>query len=193
MSDWTDEVRARMVREEERLRYKAANLQARGKTVMAAQELVVADDIRAALEEIERLGRVVDASPSLTGLAQLYREQDRLMDDVQSTGKLWHEAEQRAQAAEAKLAEAMTFIMELNRLDGDEADGVAEILANPKFWATEYAHAMGKLASVMEVEERAKRAEAEVERLRRLLERAEPVTTRRLAQDIRAALRGGGK
>lgn len=54
MTDW-DEVRARLVREEERLRYKAANLQARGKTVMAAQELVVADDIRAALEEIERL------------------------------------------------------------------------------------------------------------------------------------------
>ena len=53
--DWTDEVRARMVREEERLRYKAANLQARGKTVMAAQELAVADDIRAALAEIERL------------------------------------------------------------------------------------------------------------------------------------------
>ena len=51
--DWSDEVRARLVREEERLRYKAANLQARGKTVMAAQELVVADDIRAALAEIE--------------------------------------------------------------------------------------------------------------------------------------------
>ena len=55
MSDWTDETRARLVREEERLRYKAANLQGRGKTVMAAQELVVADDIRAALGEIERL------------------------------------------------------------------------------------------------------------------------------------------
>lgn len=55
--DWTDEVRVRLVREEERLRYKAANLQARGKTVMAAQELVVADDIRSALGEIESLQR----------------------------------------------------------------------------------------------------------------------------------------
>ena len=56
--DWSDEVRARLVREEERLRYKAANLQARGKTVMAAQELVVADDIRAALGEIKHFHTV---------------------------------------------------------------------------------------------------------------------------------------
>ena len=68
MTDWSDEVRARLVREEERLRYKAANLQARGKTVMAAQELVVADDIRAALGEIRRLRGVLGLVLTETGL-----------------------------------------------------------------------------------------------------------------------------
>lgn len=71
--DWSDEVRARLVREEERLRYKAANLQARGKTVMAAQELVVADDIRAALGEIEECHRIageaIGTDPSLRSSA----------------------------------------------------------------------------------------------------------------------------
>lgn len=88
--DWSDEVRARLVREEERLRYKAANLQARGKTVMAAQELVVADDIRAALEEIRRVTAERDewkriAHVEAKGLRCAFRE--------------------RAEKAEAKLAE----------------------------------------------------------------------------------------
>ena len=62
MSDWTDETRERLEKEEKRLRLKAANLKERhGEwSLMAAQELVVADDIRAALEEIERRGRGLD-------------------------------------------------------------------------------------------------------------------------------------
>ena len=52
--DWTNEVKARLEEEEKRLRLKAANLQERhgAWSLMAKQELVVADDIRAALEEI---------------------------------------------------------------------------------------------------------------------------------------------
>ena len=74
MTDWSDEERARLVREEERLRYKAANLQARGKTVMAAQELVVADDIRAALAEIERRGQVLREMRDILGGSDPERE-----------------------------------------------------------------------------------------------------------------------
>lgn len=55
--DWSDEAKARLEEEEKRLRLKAANLQERhgAWSLMAKQELVVADDIRAALEMIERL------------------------------------------------------------------------------------------------------------------------------------------
>ena len=125
--DWS-EVRARLVREEERLRYKAANLQARGKTVMAAQELVVADDIRAALEEIERLR--VERDGAVNGLALM---------------------EERAEAAEAKLAEVQeagaTIVKaaerfrqegsadraEVERLERDRAEVIAALgpLAHP--------------------------------------------------------------
>lgn len=78
VSDWTDEVRARMVREEERLRYKAANLQARGKTVMAAQELAVADDICAALAEVERLTNKLNADSQNFEIECLSSEVERL-------------------------------------------------------------------------------------------------------------------
>ena len=98
MSEWTDEVRARMVREEERLRYKAANLQARGKTVMAAQELAVADDIRAALGEIER--------------------QKRLLATEHESGEQCRVVLKRAEAAKAKLTEAHNLLAVMHRDGG---------------------------------------------------------------------------
>ena len=57
MTDWSDERKAMLEEEEKRLRLKAANLQERhgAWSLMAKQELVVADDIRSALDEIERL------------------------------------------------------------------------------------------------------------------------------------------
>ena len=123
--DWS-EVRARLVKEEERLRYKAANLQARGKTVMAAQELVVADDIRAALEEIERRGGAerflellepdaedreeVRANPEFwaTDYKHAYDKLSEI-EDARSRKRIAErtadEMRERAEAAEAKLAE----------------------------------------------------------------------------------------
>ena len=57
MTDWSDEAKARLEEEEKRLRLKAANLLERNGawSLMARQELAVADDIRAMLGEIERL------------------------------------------------------------------------------------------------------------------------------------------
>ena len=104
MSDWTDEVRARMVREEERLRYKAANLQARGKTVMAAQELAVADDIRAALAEVERL-----REDSLSSAPPYYRH--------------WEEAVKRAEAAEKRVEELERDYAEVQDISVSESVG----------------------------------------------------------------------
>ncbi len=90
--DWTDEAKARLEEEEKRLRLKAANLQERhgAWSLMAKQELVVADDIRAALEMIERRGE---------RLAQWEREE--VTRAANCCGQ-----EERAEAAEAKLAEA---------------------------------------------------------------------------------------
>jgi chromosome segregation ATPase len=53
----------------------------------------------------------------------------------------------------------------INLLEPDDADR-AEILNNPEFWATDFRHAMSKLAEVMTLYERTNSAEAEVERLR---------------------------
>ena len=73
------------------------------------QSLLERDALRV---EVVRLRMAVGlADPGLLLLAATTRakaaeaERDALMDDVQSTGKLWHEAESRAEKAEAALRE----------------------------------------------------------------------------------------
>ena len=85
--DWSDEAKARLEEEEKRLRLKAANLQERhgAWSLMAKQELVVANDISAALEEIEQRGE---------RLAQWEREE--VTRAANCCGQ-----EERAEAAEA--------------------------------------------------------------------------------------------
>ena len=88
--DWSDEAKARLEEEEKRLRLKAANLQERhgAWSLMAKQELVVANDISAALEEIEQRGE---------RLAQWEREE--VTRAANCCGQ-----EERAEAAEANAA-----------------------------------------------------------------------------------------
>ncbi len=66
-----------------------------------------------------------------------------------------------------ELEAAMRFV-ELLEPDASER---AEILADPQFWATDYAHALNKLAEVMDLDQRAKKAEAHIEELEQENER----------------------
>jgi hypothetical protein len=82
-------------------------------------------------------------------LEQAEAERDALMDDVQSTGKLWHEAESRAEKAEVALR---TLLDKLERVEASEAYRsvwiVAQIHAGPyhgENWAVERAAARAAL------------------------------------------------
>lgn len=100
--DWSDETEARLEEEEKRLRHKAANLQERHGTwsLMARQELAVADDIRAALEEIRRV--------------TAERDEWKRLAHVEAKG-VRCAFEERAEAAEAKLTEAQADLAQEKR------------------------------------------------------------------------------
>lgn len=122
--DWSDEAKARLEEEEKRLRLKAANLQERhgAWSLMAKQELVVADDIRAALGEIGRRGLQypddLGISRDAAGLSARCAElRDRLVaqgkraEAAEADRDEWRETAARRmlgrRAAEAELAEAL--------------------------------------------------------------------------------------
>lgn len=72
-----------------------------------SDDLAFLDQCRA---EVERLKIQRDAAlvhgpeDMIRALEESQAEVERLMDDVQSTGKLWHDAEERADKAEAEVA-----------------------------------------------------------------------------------------
>lgn len=104
MSEW-DDIEARLEREEARLRFKAANLRKRHTwSLMAEQELTVADDIRSALEEIERRGLQypddLGVSRDAAGLSARCAE---LRDRLVAQGKRAEAAEQRVKELEVLL------------------------------------------------------------------------------------------
>ena len=118
MSEW-DDIEARLEREEARLRFKAANLRKRHTwSLMAEQELTVADDIRSALEEIERRGLQypddLGVSRDAAGLSARCAE---LRDRLVAQGK-------RAEAAEAVLDIASR---EIDRLTKKAESAEAEV------------------------------------------------------------------
>lgn len=142
MEDWGAE-RARLEKEEERLRLKAANLKQRhGEwSLMAKQELETAADIRAALERVEeerqhkeayfKAGR--EAEIEVMALRQRVEELERERDG--SVGwRTAKEQQKRAEAAEAKLAEA---IAAMERHSRDRAA-----------WQEKWADSEAKLAKV---------------------------------------------
>ena len=203
MSDWTDEVRARMVREEERLRYKAANLQARGKTVMAAQELVVADDIRAALGEIGRQRSEIAALARQVTEAMARSERDHIRDEDRLA-----EWKKRAEAAEVEVERLRESA---SRHVCESHTGCADLLAAAKTAEIERLLCIISPGDAAAFEEHMAAREAhwvaQVERLREALTGSERVLrgwavsapkggslTYELEADIlRAALRGGGE
>lgn len=167
--DWSDEAKARLEEEEKRLRLKAANLQERhgAWSLMAKQELVVANDISAALEEIEQRGE---------RLAQWEREE--VTRAANCCGQ-----EERAEAAEAAHREAAAQWQDESRLRREAEAKLAEAANARVNWG----------AALAEVD----RLTAEVERLREALRECQrvfdhPAFTDRagIGDVVRAALRG---
>lgn len=199
--DWSDEAKARLEEEEKRLRLKAANLQERhgAWSLMAKQELVVANDISAALEEIEQRGErlaqwereEVTRAANCCGqeeraeAAEADRDEWRETAQSEMAGRRAAEAAHKEAAAqwqdEARLRRAAEAEAKRLRLDLTEACRGGAVLARER-----------------------NEAEALTQRFAKLLERCEDVVlgydqlhggggTSPLAQEICAALRGGGK
>lgn len=196
--DWSDEAKARLEEEEKRLRLKAANLQERhgAWSLMAKQELVVANDISAALEEIEQRGErlaqwereEVTRAANCCGqeeraeAAEADRDEWRETAQSEMAGRRAAEAAHKEAAAqwqdEARLRRAAEAEAKRLRLDLTEACRGGAVLARER-----------------------NEAEALTQRFAKLLERCEDVVlgydqlhggggTSPLAQEICAALRG---
>lgn len=188
MTDW-EEAKTRLEEEEKRLRLKAANLQERhgAWSPMAKQELVVADDIRAALERVEEAERSRNLfGEQVRALRQRVEELERA--DARNKAELRgaddeikHQA-RRAKSAEANLARchgALTdagSVVVPGTLEGDLAPAIRQLTRERDEARPEVSRLEGLIVALSEDERGLVTAHVHAE-----------------ADRIRAALRGGGE